>query len=246
MGPTSRDRQQTVGEQLKLEDEEVSITLRRAWDRALRGLAARVNKPTFEAHIRTLRPLSLAEEASEKAGAVLYVITLGVPSAFTREWVSQRHGPLIQGLLEEVLDHDVRVKFVLTPREKPPTGTAAARTRNLFTEETENAAPAPAATSKPGSRAGGRQEPSPGMPGDLFEDTDTPDLNPLTLPLEPVQKARSNNPRDSIRHLSPRRPACLQSHAKPRHQEARPAPAQPEAQTAREAGEAVSRAMLHC
>ncbi|MBC8101924.1 MAG: chromosomal replication initiator protein DnaA [Cytophagales bacterium] len=172
---------QTVGEQLKLEDEEVSITLRRAWDRALRGLATRVNKPTFEAHIRTLRPVSLAEEAEENGGPPVCIITLGVPSAFTREWVSQRHGPLIQGLLEEMLDREVRVRFVLTAREK--TGTApvapaapAPRAPNLFDEEkpktpaTPEAVPAP---TRPGPK---RSAPPTSLPdttpldasGDLF------------------------------------------------------------------------------
>jgi hypothetical protein len=54
-----------LSEQLQLEDEEISITLRRAWDRTLRSLTTRVNKPTFETHIRTLRPVSLAEESAE-------------------------------------------------------------------------------------------------------------------------------------------------------------------------------------
>ena len=50
-----------LGEQLQFEDEEINITLRRAWDRALRSLSVRVNKPAFETHLRVLRPLSLSE-----------------------------------------------------------------------------------------------------------------------------------------------------------------------------------------
>ncbi len=97
-----------MSEQLNFEDEAIPITLRRAWDRALRLLATRVNKPTFEAHIRTLRPVSLTEDGE---------VTLGVPSAFTREWVEKRHAPLIKNLLEEILDKDLRLRFLLLPKE---------------------------------------------------------------------------------------------------------------------------------
>jgi len=97
-------------------------------------LATRVNKPTFEAHIRTLKPLAISE--SSEGGLARCAITLGVPSAFTREWVEKRHAPLIQGLLEEILDKDVRVHFTLLPRlsrtEVETTAHARAVTPNLF------------------------------------------------------------------------------------------------------------------
>jgi chromosomal replication initiator protein len=100
-----------VSEQLQFEDEDIPIVLRRAWDRALRMLATRVNKPTFEAHIRNLKPIALNERMSE--GRVLCDIILGVPSVFTKEWVEKRHTPLIQGLFEEILDREVRLQFTL-------------------------------------------------------------------------------------------------------------------------------------
>jgi chromosomal replication initiator protein DnaA len=126
-----------VSEQLQLEDEAIPILLRRAWDRALRTLANRVNKPTFEAHIRTLRPVALTEAAADlpddsgrsarPAGAPAPLeIILGVPSAFTREWVEKRHAPLIAGILEEILDRDVRLRFAILPKD-PPAGAAAPR-----------------------------------------------------------------------------------------------------------------------
>lgn len=108
---SGRGAKKDVSEQLQFEDEDIPIVLRRAWDRALRMLATRVNKPTFEAHIRTLKPLALGERMQE--GRVLCDITLGVPSVFTKEWVEKRHTPLIQGLLEEILDREVRLQFAL-------------------------------------------------------------------------------------------------------------------------------------
>ena len=105
-----------MGEQLQFDDEEINITLRRAWDRALRSLSVRVNKPAFETHIRILRPLALSE-GIENCKSVYY-ITLGCPSAFAREWVEKRHGLLIASILEEILDCNVRLTFGLSPKEE--------------------------------------------------------------------------------------------------------------------------------
>lgn len=102
--------------QLRLDDEEVSITLRRAWDRALRMLSQRVNKPTFETHLRGLKPLAFAEEVNER-GQVVRRVTVGAPSAFTRSWVEGRHAPLIREILEEIFDGTVILEFALTPKE---------------------------------------------------------------------------------------------------------------------------------
>lgn len=189
-----------MGEQLKLDDEEVSITLRRAWDRALRGLSARVNKPTFEAHIRTLRPISLTEEPSETGGAPFYAIILGVPSAFTREWVSQRHGPLIQGLLEEILDRDVRIRFVLTPRDKASTSTAAVRANpaNSSSREEETDAAKISSPTKHSLKASSARLNALSSAGDLFEDaSDSADEtsaadDTLKQPAEVVNTSRAD------------------------------------------------------
>lgn len=128
-----------VSEQLQFEDEEIPIVLRRAWDRALRMLATRVNKPTFEAHIRTLKPLALHEPMVE--GRILCQVVLGVPSAFTREWVEKRHTPLIQGLLEEILDREVRLQFaLLQPQSRTfaeQSGQPRAITPSLFEAPTD-------------------------------------------------------------------------------------------------------------
>ena len=113
-----------VNDQLQFDDEEVSITLRRAWDRALRSLAARVNKPTFETHIRAIKPMGMSDETIDNRTHCN--VLLGVPSAFTREWVEKRHTSVIAQVLEEILDCDVRVTFTLTPRETPAAATAAA------------------------------------------------------------------------------------------------------------------------
>ena len=132
----------SVSDQLRFEDEEINITLRRAWDRALRTLSARVNKPTFETHIRAIRPLTLAD--GNENGKSVYLITLGVPNAFTREWVEKRHASLIGGVLEEVFDRDVRLSFVLSPREKISANTHGNIAKGGLFDSADAASSAPA------------------------------------------------------------------------------------------------------
>lgn len=135
-----------VSEQLQFEEEEINIVLRRAWDRALRTLSTRVNKPTFETHIRAIRPLTLSE--TRESGISVYQITLGVPSAFTREWVEKRHSALITDVLAEILDRDVQLTFVISPRDSAKGGaasrnTAQQATPRLFDSSVKESASAP-------------------------------------------------------------------------------------------------------
>ena len=214
-----------MGEQLKLDDEEVSITLRRAWDRALRGLSARVNKPTFEAHIRTLRPVSLTEEPSETGGGPFYAITLGVPSAFTREWVSQRHGPLIQGLLEEILDKDVRIRFVLTPRDKASTSTAAVRANpaNPSSREEETDAAKISAPTKHNLKAGSQKQNASSSAGGLFEETPN-SADETSAADETLKPPAEVIPAVRAAHFPDRGPAPVNEAPRPAPQPRRPAP----------------------
>ena len=131
-----------MSEQLQLEDEDISIMLRRAWDRALRSLASRVNKPTFETHIRALRPVALSEKTGA-TGKPCYAIVLGVPNAFTREWVEKRHSSVIVSVLEEILDRDVCLTFVLLARSAKSAVSAkeaSQQSLSLFGEESEHSA----------------------------------------------------------------------------------------------------------
>jgi chromosomal replication initiation ATPase DnaA len=77
------------------------------WNRVLELLAGRVNKPTYEAH---LRPLVLAEVT--EAGGVLLL----VPHAATREWIEKRHLPAIQEALVKALGRPVTVQLCLADR----------------------------------------------------------------------------------------------------------------------------------
>ncbi len=99
------------GDQLSFGDDERSVTLKRAWDRALGILAGKVSKVTFESYIRSMRVVSSNDEA----------IVLAVPSAFAREWIEKRHGALLRGTLATVLGRPVEVEYkVVSADERQP------------------------------------------------------------------------------------------------------------------------------
>lgn len=102
-----------MSEQLRLEDEEIPITLRRAWDRTLRLLSQRVSTPTFETHFRTLRMVDLTLNDDNA------VMVIGAPSHFTREWVEKRHRADLLDCLDEVLGRPVEVQFRIVGDDAP-------------------------------------------------------------------------------------------------------------------------------
>jgi hypothetical protein len=76
-----------------------------AWQQALNLLAAQVNKPTYEAHLRPLR-LACVSEAGEAL--------LLAPHASTREWIEKRHKDKLEEALRCVLGRsDVTVRLSL-------------------------------------------------------------------------------------------------------------------------------------
>jgi chromosomal replication initiator protein len=97
-------------DQLVLGDDDRSATLRRAWDRALGMLGNKINRVTFESYIRPIRPLNFQDRE----------VTLGVASAFAREWLDKRYSSLIRSTLEAVLECNVDLRFVVCATEQRP------------------------------------------------------------------------------------------------------------------------------
>jgi hypothetical protein len=87
------------------------------WRAVLPRMAATVNKPTFEAHIRTLVPVSLsaAPETTPDAphSATNRVLTLRVASPFTRDWLEKRHTAALNEALSESAGEPIAVRLVL-------------------------------------------------------------------------------------------------------------------------------------
>lgn len=93
---------------LEFGDEDRSDTLRRAWELSLHLLATKVSKVTFETFIRPTQPLNYVGN----------VVTLGVASPFTRDWLEKKAANAIRSALEFHLDTtDLQILFVIQTRD---------------------------------------------------------------------------------------------------------------------------------
>jgi len=99
-----------VDDQLHLGEDENTLALRRAWDRAMHTLANRVNKPSFESWFKSMKPVSFDGER----------VTLGAPSPFACEWVTKRYGNLVREVLSQHLGKAIEVFIVHLPPDKRP------------------------------------------------------------------------------------------------------------------------------
>lgn len=97
-------------DQLHLGEDENTLALRRAWDRAMHTLANRVNKPSFESWFKSMKPVSFDGERA----------VLGAPSPFACEWVTKRYGNLVREVLSQHLGKSVEVSIIYLPPEKRP------------------------------------------------------------------------------------------------------------------------------
>jgi hypothetical protein len=81
-----------------------------AWEEALADLAERMSVPTYQAHIRTLRPVGM-ERSSDAEGTV--IVTLLCRSPFTREWIDKRHRADLETALSATVGEPVVVMLTL-------------------------------------------------------------------------------------------------------------------------------------
>ena len=77
--------------------------LERIWQEALEGLRARAPRPTLETWLKSIVPLKAEGEE----------VVLGVPHEFAKDWLEANYQEVIQESLSNVMDQDVRVKFVV-------------------------------------------------------------------------------------------------------------------------------------
>lgn len=95
-------------DQFCLDDSDVQIRLRGAWEQVLRRMASEIQPAWFERFVKPLVP-SCAEEG---------VVTLTAPGKFVVEWVRERYLKSIQEMLSDELGEAVSVKIVAEPRER--------------------------------------------------------------------------------------------------------------------------------
>ncbi len=86
------------------------------WHEALTRIESQLSKPSFEAFLKAMRPLTLEGD----------VFVFSVPSVFAKEWLEGRYRGLIAETLREVLTRGVDVRFVVADGEPAP----AAATRD--------------------------------------------------------------------------------------------------------------------
>jgi hypothetical protein len=97
-------QEKAEAEQKRAEREaRIPQNLREPWRRALETLQAKLNKPTFETHIRGITPVAEAVDA----------VTLGVPSSFARQWLEDRHSGALVEALSVALRRPITVRLVV-------------------------------------------------------------------------------------------------------------------------------------
>ncbi len=100
------------------EGEDHSAALRKAWDLCLNLLAAKVSKVTLDSYIRSAQPIRYVGNT----------ITLGVVSAYAREWLEKRYANQIRSALEFHLDASrLEVVFIVQPRQGAAPGVTPRR-----------------------------------------------------------------------------------------------------------------------
>jgi chromosomal replication initiator protein len=82
------------------------------WQEALTRIESQLSKPSFEAFLKAMRPVTLDQD----------VFVFSVPSVFAKEWLEGRYRGLIAETLREVLTRGVDVRFIVADGEPAPSG----------------------------------------------------------------------------------------------------------------------------
>ncbi len=108
--PDSQGREQ----QLELGEDDNAIALRKAWERTLRALPAKMDRQTIDNWLHPLRPLSYDDG----------VVVLGARSSFAKDYTEKKYAHMLREYLAQYLDAPaVQVRFVIsTPAVQPLLG----------------------------------------------------------------------------------------------------------------------------
>ena len=86
-----------------------SAAVNQVWQEALTRIESQLSKPSFEAFLKAMRPVTLDRD----------VFVFSVPSLFAKEWLEGRYLGLIAETLREVLTRGVDVRFVVSDLDVP-------------------------------------------------------------------------------------------------------------------------------
>ncbi len=73
------------------------------WQKALRIIEKQISKPSFETWLKPAKPLQLQN----------YTLFIEVPNDFAKDWLESRYYDLIKDSLEEVVNHEISLSFIL-------------------------------------------------------------------------------------------------------------------------------------
>lgn len=85
------------------------------WYSALPALENRMSRVTFDAYLRDAVPLAFDDDR----------VILGVNSELAKNWLQERHAPLVAACLSELVGNPVTVDFVVNSKEQPHAGVSA-------------------------------------------------------------------------------------------------------------------------
>lgn len=87
----------------------LSVDVDEIWQKALDIMEKQVSKPSFETWLKSAKPFQFNN----------YNLVIEVPNDFAKDWLESRYYDLIKDSLEEVINHDVGITFVLPNSMEP-------------------------------------------------------------------------------------------------------------------------------
>ena len=87
----------------------LSFEIDEIWQKALVIMEKQVSKPSFETWLKSAKPFQFNN----------YTLVIEVPNDFAKDWLESRYYDLIKDSLEEVLNHEIRVSFILPNSVEP-------------------------------------------------------------------------------------------------------------------------------
>lgn len=92
------------------------VALSDVWGQVLTSMEVELMKPSFDTWLKQTKPVGFFDNT----------LVIAVKSPFALEWIENRYLPLIQSLLQRILDHEVQVRLVVPPESSEVAATIQA------------------------------------------------------------------------------------------------------------------------
>ncbi|MHB9095229.1 MAG: chromosomal replication initiator protein DnaA [Eubacteriales bacterium] len=81
----------------------MSFEVEEIWQKALEIMEKQISKPSFETWLKSAKPFQFQN----------HTMTIEVPNDFAKDWLESRYYDLIKDSLEEVVNHEISLSFIL-------------------------------------------------------------------------------------------------------------------------------------